>query len=209
MISINLLPEEMRKTKKVKKKSQANLSALPLKKIIIIAVTLVVLFQVSGGLILYKKGNTLKKLEKEIKFFDSDYKVAQTLKAEMNELKGKLSAINDLTSNSILWSEKMFDLSFAMTEGIWLNSLSLSDRKGTKGDQVMVLSATAVSEVKGGEAALIGAFISSLKTKGTFFGDFKDVKLESSLIRQIVDLDVMDFKVLCYFNSGRSYFDPN
>jgi len=127
----------------------------------------------------------------------------------MQLLNGKLSAINELTSKSILWSKKMSDLSAAITEGVWLSELSLHDEKGPKNEQAMLLKGSVFSYTEGEEAAIIGSFINSLKYNKGFFEDFKDIKLESSRMRSIAELEVMDFSIICYFKGGRSYFDKH
>ena len=127
----------------------------------------------------------------------------------MRGLNDKLSAINELTSKSILWSKKMSDLSSAIAEGVWLSELTLHDGKGPKNEQAMLLKGSVVSYPEREEAAVIGSFINSLKSNKGFFEDFKDVKLESSRMRRIAGLEVMDFTIICYFKSGRSYFDKH
>lgn len=207
MIEINLLPDGLRKTQKKKNTQKVNLSDLPLKNIAIAAVAMFVLFQIFASLVLLKKSATLKRLNKEIKKLDLDYAIAQSLKKDQAQLRGKLAAINELTLKSILWSKKLYDLSGATTEGIWLKELSLSEGREDPNQQIMVLKGSAVSQPLGEETALIGNFINSLKSSKGFFDDFTSIKLKSSRIKKLKDLEVMDFTVSCYFKPGRIYFD--
>ncbi len=207
MIEINLLPEELKVEKKKAESQRIDISKIPIKNIIIITTAVFIVSQIVAATTLLIKKNSLKKLNRLIKELEPRYNTALSLKSDIQQLGGKLSAINELTSKSILWSKKMADLSSAITEGIWLSELTLQDKKGPKGQQAMLLKGSAVSYPEGEEAAIIGEFIKSLKSNKGFFEDFEDVKLESSRIRKIKELEVMDFTIICYFKSGRRYFD--
>ena len=206
MIEINLLPEEMRKEQKTEIQ-QIDLSRLPLKNIIIIVIAALVVLQIIAATVLFIKRNSLKQLDRSLKELEPKHKIALSLKSDAQKLSSRLSTINELTSKSTLWSKKMADLSSAITEGIWLGELSLHDKKGPKKQQAMLLKGSAVSQSGGEETAMIGSFINSLKSHKGFFEDFEDIKLESSRMREIKELEVMDFTIICYFKSGRRYFD--
>ncbi|MBN1405507.1 MAG: PilN domain-containing protein, partial [Candidatus Omnitrophica bacterium] len=207
MIEINLLPEELRKVQKKKESIRVDIASLPMRKIITISIVSFVALQLLGIATLVLKNNTLKKLNKELSVLDEKYKEAQALKLGIRQFSSKLSAINELTSKSILWSKKMADLSAALTEGVWLSELILVDGKGSMKQQAMILKGNAVSYPKGEEAAVIANFINSLKTNKDFFEDFSDIKLESSQMKKVADSEVMEFTVICYFKIGRTYFD--
>lgn len=207
MIEINLLPEELRKTQKKKERKSVDVSKIPVKKIATIAIIAFFTLQLLAAMTLILKKGTLKKLNSVLAELEPKYKAAQSLKLGIQQLNGKLSAINELTSKSILWSKKMADLSSAITDGVWLNELLLQDEKGPPKQQSMMLKGSAVSFPKGEEAAVLANFINSLKSSKDFFEDFSDIKLESSQIRKVGDYEVMDFGIICYFKSGRSYFD--
>lgn len=221
MIEINLLPEDLRVRQKNKETKQIDISRIPLKQIVIIAIAIFVVLQILAATTLFLKRNSFKKLDQRLKALEPQYKIAQSLKFDARRLNSRLSAVNELTSKSILWSKKLSDLSSAITDGIWLHELSLKDEEGQKarqampadkqaqpsGRQAMLLKGSAVSYPGGEETALIGSFINSLKSNQDFFEDFEDIKLKSSQMRRIVELEVMDFTIICYFRSGRRYFD--
>lgn len=212
MIEINLLPEEFRKQQK---KSQArqisvsSMSKLPVRRIALITVAAFIGLQLFASMIFFAKKISLKNLDRRLAVLEPKYKVAQTLKLNITQLNNKLAAINELTSKSILWSKKMADLSSAATEGVWLMELSLQDEKEPSKQQALIMKGNAVSYPQGEEAAVIGNFINSLKSNDGFFEDFQDIKLESSQIRKIGELDVMDFTLSCYFKPGRSYYEKS
>lgn len=209
MIEINLLPEELRKQPKKNEFPQISISKLPLRRIAIIAIVAFVVLQLLAATALFFKKNSLKKLNRRIAELETTYKIAKSYKIDMQGLNDKVSAINELTSKSILWSKKMSDLSAAITDGVWLKELSLHDEKGPKNEQAMLLKGSVFSYTEGEEAAMIGSFINSLKSNKGFFEDFSDIRLESSRMRSIAELEVMDFTIICYFKGGRSYFDKH
>ncbi|MFH0731899.1 MAG: hypothetical protein V2A72_03130 [Candidatus Omnitrophota bacterium] len=207
MIEINLLPEELRKNKKPKKEVLNLKSAnLPWKAIAITIAVVFIASQLLAAQILFFKKGTLKKTELLIKDTEPKYKMAQSLKSEIKQLNSKLSAVNELTSKSILWSKKMSDLSSAVIEGVWLKELSLQQKKGVKTQEVLLLIGSVASRSPGEEAAIIANFINSLRSNGGFYDDFIDIKLESSQMTKIGVLDVMNFKIVCYFKEGRGSF---
>lgn len=207
MIEINLLPEELKKQQAKKEPRQIKVSELPIKLIIAVSITVFIFIQILSAMVFVIKSNSLNGLNKRFGQLESDYKVAQALKLQMRQLNNKLTAINELTSKSIMWSKKMYDLSKATSDGVWLSELKLLAEKGAKKQQAMLLEGSVVSHPRGEEAALIGAFINSLKSNKDFFDDFEEIKLESSQMRKIAGLDVMDFKIICFFKKGKIYFD--
>ena len=209
MIEINLLPDELKKQHRKKEPMEIDVSRIPWRLIGIICVVALIALQALGGLLLAVKTNSLKGLDIKLQELDPNYKVAQSLKLEMRQLNSKLSAINELTSKSIIWSKKMSDLSQVVTEGIWLNELALLTSQGPKNEQTMLLTGSAISYPEGEEAAILANFINSLKSHLGFFESFQDIQLDSSQMRKIGTVDVMDFKIICFFNKGRSYFDKS
>ena len=210
MIKINLLPEELRKEEKKVNTHQISLSKIPLKRVAIIASALFLLLHALGATTLLLKKNSLEKLNIHIKELEPKYDIAQALKLNVRQMNGKLTAIHELASESILWSKKMSDLNLATTDGVWLSELSLQNKGGSNirgtrvaGKRVMVLKGSAASQSEGGEAAIIGNFINSLRSHKGFFSDFEDIKLESSKMRQLGEAGVMDFSIICYFNSKK------
>ena len=112
MIKINLLPEELRRQRvtdkggrpaayKITAENQAKI-----KLIAVVAVLLYVFLHILAAGTLFLKKNSLNRLSQRLTDLEPKYMSAQSLKSDMLRLKGRLSAINELTSKSILWSKE-------------------------------------------------------------------------------------------------------
>jgi hypothetical protein len=77
----------------------------------------------------------------------------------------------------------------------------------TVGKQILILKGSAVSPTSEEETALVGKFIESLRNNKDFYGDFEDIKLSSIQRKKTGSMEVMDFTIICYFKSGRRYFE--
>jgi len=226
MIEVNLLPSDL---KTVRKKSKSAIK-IKLPKIaptpLIIGIISFLLFcQVAFGLLAFTQRRRLLKVSKELTNTSSQGQIAVALKTEVDELSSKFSVIETLTSGSMVWSEKMSDLSKSMIDGVWLTSLylqlqtpegmaaantpSISYGKSAVASpsQVLILKGSAVSSSSGEETAIVGKFIESLRKNKDFFKDFSDIKLSSIESRKLGEVDVMDFTIVCYFKPDRSYFE--
>ena len=228
MIELNLLPKNLCLEQKKSKKTAFNIRLpkinIPPMHIIISVIGIIFISQAILGII----GLTQKKrkvaLSAELALIASQEKVATTLKEEVDVLLRKLSIIDSLTQGSLLWSEKLYDVSMALIDGVWLRSLSL----GTEALQVpravynapgqatpavqmprqfLVLKGSAVSSSSGDETAIVGKFIDSLKNNESFFEDFDDIKLSSIQRKKKGEIELMEFTLVCYFKQGRSYFE--
>ena len=222
MIEFNLLPGDFKVVHKSRSSVKIKLPKIAPVPFIIGIISVILIAQVILGLVAVIQRNRLTNINKEIVKIAPQEEAALGLKKEAGELSGRLSVIETLTSGSIIWSKKLSDLSDAMIDGVWLTSLSLNievpQQRAAPAygqnapaqplpQQTMVLKGSAVSSSPGEETAIVGKFIDSLKNNKGFFEDFEDIKLSSIQRRKVGDIEVMDFTILCYFKSGRSYFE--
>jgi Tfp pilus assembly protein PilN len=227
MIELNLLPKDLKVVPK-KKKTTTNITLPKVAPVplIISAISIILVSQLILGLFSVAQTNKLAKLSKEINQLSPQEAIAAALKKEVDELDRKFSVIDSLTSSSLIWSKKLYDLSSTLTEGVWLTSLYLTTEAsepqgGTPASQttaytppqqmpprqVLVLQGSAVSQSPGEEAAVVGKFMESLRNSKDFFADFEDIKLSSIQRKKLGAIEVMDFTVVCYFKKGRNYFE--
>jgi len=223
MIELNLMPKDMRVSENKKKKPSfdfkvPNMSPTP---IIIGVISVIILSQIIMGFISLVQKRQLLSVSKVISALSSQQGVAAALKKEVDELSSKSTLIEGLTQGSLVWSKKLYDLSKAMIDGIWLNSLSLNveipasaqpynatgTAQGPKYKQTLVLTGLAISSGQAEETAIVGEFINSLKKNDDFFRDFDDIKLASIQRESYGSTDVMNFTIICYFKPDRSYFE--
>lgn len=215
MIELNLLPENLKGAHK-KRKMAIRLKVPKLFPAPVI-ITVISILLVSQGLIAFlatTQRNRLLKLRADFNEIAPQEKVAAVLKKEVDELKNRLFMIDSLTSGSLIWSKKLYDLSGAMIDGVWLTSLNLKaaaadgkDPKKSASKQALFLAGSAVSPTAGGETAIIGKFIESLRSHKGFFSDFDDIKVSTIQRKKMGEMEVMDFTIICYFKQGRRYFE--
>ena len=234
MIELNLLPEKLRLAHKEKKPIKFDLPQTSLKSLSLAIISVVILIHIILGLFSFAKKNQMVRLKERLKEIAPKESTFKELKSQSDELSKKFQAIDSLTSGSLLWSKKMHDLSEAMIDGVWLTSIYLNTETSKKKAparintdtqkkpgsaarvtpaeetiirQALVFRGSAVSSIPGEETAIVGKFIESLRKHKAFFDDFDEIKLSSSLTKELGDVEVMDFALVCYFKQGRSYFE--
>lgn len=192
MIEINLLPEEIRRQKKIYFKFDlADIARVKFLAggIFAGAMALLVIIPALGANI--RKHQILALLEKEKNIMPQKTSV-EAINSEIAVLKVKLNALDDITKRRFLWSRKLNELSDLVLPGIWFN------RIGAELDNNLTIEGSVIS--KNEEAmASVGKFIKNIKDAKLFFGDFSDIKLESVQRKNIDKKDVVEFKIVLYF----------
>ncbi|MFH1645656.1 MAG: hypothetical protein ABIB11_04465 [Candidatus Omnitrophota bacterium] len=231
MIKLNLLPKEL-KTLQTRKSGIDIYSIVKNANIIPIVVAVFLFLVFAHGFLAWfvisqKAG--LRKLQLECELLVPGQKKAQALKTKVLALDEKVTVIEDLSEGGVFWPKKLYDLSSAMVDGVWLDLLYLklqTDREEepvtaavTPGAapvaaqikivmrQILVLEGRAVSSNDIDETAVVGRFIKSLKEHKDFFNDFEDIKLFSVERETVGDIEVMNFVINCYFKKENKYFE--
>jgi len=232
MIEINLLPEDLKGLQKKKKSTKVDIKMpeIPLMPVLIASVSIFIFVHLCIGLLFVVKKNQLGSLTKKHEVILPEERKALVLKDEFDNLNEKFTIIDSLTKSTFAWSRKLHDLSEAMTDGVWLTSLSLKvpveksktisvrpntqrgllDIEGgeeTSDKQVLVLEGSAASSIPGQETAIVAKFIKSLKASTGFFSDFEDIKITTIERKKLGAAEVMDFTIMCYFKPGENYFE--
>lgn len=190
MIEINLLPAKYRK-RQIQLPDLGRLKTVPL---VIGTMSFLVGLYLILTAISVVKSNTLNRLNDEWQFISVQQQMAAKLKKKMKQFEKKADLIDSLVAERLLWSKKLNQLSDLMTDGIWLESLSLGERKGK---QILILKGDVVSRKKE-ETALIGEFMQELRQDKEFFSDFKEIELESIKRRYIGETEVMQFNLVLF-----------
>lgn len=184
MIEINLLPPEFKVTRKAKKisldlKPDKFLLFIPvlLGLIILAHIFLVIKITAQAGKQRELK-NKLLKLEPQRKIMDDFNQAHATLSQDVQ-------AIQQMTGQRVLWSQKLNRLSMDLPSGIWFRDLAVTPKD-------FLLYASAVSLNKE-EMNIITKLIDSLKTDPAFIRDFNSLELNSVQRRVIGGWDVIDF----------------
>ena len=218
MITINLLPEEL------KRKREFNTYSLMLLGVgigillIVLVVSLVLSLQVKVQAARYNR------LEAEWEIIKKEEKEVLGLENLRVELDTKRKAIMDLAQSRLLWSRKLYQLSRQVLPSIWLTELSISvqtekvkvsvkpdprkkKRKKTaqtvawvkKKFRTMILEGVVISLAGEEMIDSIGKFMTSLQNDEDFFKDFLDIELIFTQRKIIQKQEVMAFELACRF----------
>ncbi len=145
MIEINLLPEELRKKKKVQRFKPADLSSVDLSNFNLKSIRTLVkeipalrwaLISVGAliafHMLLFTTGIYAKirvhSLAKKYDVMLPQKKEADDLRAQSESITRKVTAINGLMVKRFSWARKLSDLSDSMAPGVWLSELSLESK---------------------------------------------------------------------------------
>lgn len=145
MVEINLLPEELRKKKKVQRFKTIDLSNVDLSKFnlrnirtlakdvpavrwCLISIGALIVFHI----LLFTVGIYAKvrfhSLNKKYIAILPEKKDADSLRERSESIDRKVKAINDLMIKRFIWAKKLNALSDSMVSGVWLNELSYDSK---------------------------------------------------------------------------------
>jgi len=190
MIEINLLAEELKVKLKKKARSAQSKQILFFIPLIFGLLVVIHLYLLSVTL---TKGVQLAALNNKWQKLQPQRKILEDFKKEFEGAGKDASALQKLTSQRIIWAEKLNKLSLDLPAGIWFKEITVT-RKDFN------LKASVVSLQKD-EMNLINRFIENLKKDATFFNAFKTLELTSVQVRAVGGYDVTDFGLLGTFKS--------
>lgn len=224
MLEINLLPEELKKSRRAAPKidiKNVNLEKLPLFNIVLIAAGIFVAVQIAVFGLGILGDAALRSIDKKYKDILPAKTAADKLSAQASVMSNKVKAIDELMVKRFSWAKKLGSLNDAMTPGIWLTQLDYDEKlvekpragsaqkgKDAQGkpamekvlERYLVISGAASSMGEEG-TALIGRFIKSLKENPSFYSDFGDIELGNIKREQVAGQEVMNFKITCLFKT--------
>ena len=184
MIEINLIPQDLKKTKDKK----FNLKSLPpqyLLYLILLIFGILICLHIYLIAITTLKNVQLRLLANKWDNLGPQRKILDDYKKEHEIFSADAKVIQQLSSQRINWSKKLNKLSLNLPAGIWLNELSLNQKNFS-------LKGSALSLQKE-ELTLINKFMDNLKNDAGFFKDFTSIELSSVQRRVIAGYDVVDF----------------
>lgn len=187
MIEINLLPPDLKITQKKK-------SAIPAAggrdmKVFLYIVPVIFIFLIGihfyFSAVSFSKSGRLNALNNKLKSLEAQKKELEVFNKEFDNLSEEAKAIQQLTDQRLIFSEKLNQLSLNLPSGIWFNELAFKDK-------VFSLEGSALSFRKE-EIGLIKDFVESLKKDKAFFKDFYNIELRLAQRRPLGAYDVVDF----------------
>lgn len=191
MIEINLLPEELRKQKKLDLKLDLEM----VDKIKFLAggvfagiLILLILLLVIGSAVRKKQIVNLMMKEQAIAPKKAQ---AEEANKDILFLMAKMAELDEITKRKFLWSKKLNELSDLVLPGIWLTRI-YTDPEGR-----FMIEGSVISK-KEEAMATVGKFMKDIRESQAFFRDFSNIKLESVQRKGTSDRDVVDFKIALY-----------
>ncbi len=195
MIEINLVPEHLRKKRRVQSASATAGSSprtgLPIGVIVgiigfftgILIVGLII-FQVFLAVQISKRNN----LKSQLAGMEQERNNVEKIIKEMKELKDRLKTLEKVIGTStVLWAEKLNDVSDNLPRGVWLTKVGLEGN-------FFVVEGSAVSKMKT-EIADVHALTGKLKSSKSFMASLKNLDLDMIKARTVGTLSVADFKI--------------
>ena len=193
LVEINLLPEEMRKKKGSRFKLDIEMGKVKILAGAGVAGVLIflIVFLLIGTSIRRRQVLNLSLKEQNL---ESQKSEAERISSELSILKAKLNILDQITEREFLWAEKMDKLADILLPGIWFT------RVYTDSGGKFIIEGSVISK-KEEAMASVGKFMKNIREQQSFFGNFKDIKLESVQRKSTEEKDVVDFRIVLYFKS--------
>ncbi len=199
MIEINLLPEEIKNSKKKYFKldlENLEFSKLNIKDIKVFAgglfvgslIFFVLFFSLSSCV---RKKQTSGWLLRE-KAIATQKREAESIEKEISNLTTKLFTLAGIINRQYLWSQKLGELSDLILPGMWFTSFATDSNKR------FIIEGSVISKQE--EAmATVGKFMKAIQDKQSFYKDFSKIQLESVEKQEKEKSGTVDFKIVLYF----------
>ena len=193
MISINLLPEQMRKKESV----WPAFSNLPIRKTLILGFSLLMGLQILAMLFVVVQRLELAHVKQEALVIKEKNRELFARKAEWAQMQKRDQVLKALMHRKFYWTLVLDALTQSMTKGVWLKGLSLTEDKRSLKLEGSVLA-------QGQETATVGKFIKELKEQPQLSALLGELQLSSMNQRKINERDVYDFVLAGFFKEDKT-----
>ncbi len=192
MIEINLLPEELRVKVKAKNSELAmvkssmgfNQDQLFIYAIPVLLGIFILIHLYFATVAIFKNGQLISLNRKWVQM-EPQKKIFDEFNKEFFAASADAGITQTLTSQRVIWAQKLNKLSFNLPAGIWFNDISINSKNITIQGSVISL--------KNEEVSLIHKLLDNLKTDAEFSKDFSGFQLSNVQKRHIEGYDVADF----------------
>ncbi len=217
MITINLLPQELRR----KEAPKIVMPEIPIKKTLIIAAIVFfgcqALFTLAAGFVALRTTATTAAMRSLLEKNQD----LQQIKSKSEKMQAQIKELKAVTSRNFSWAALLSALSNSVTKGVWLRSLLVEEQEVAAPPpqtpakpgpakappppaRVRVLKLEGSVIASGQETAYIGKFLQSLKQNEMLAGLFDSIELSSMNQRRVKEFDVFDFMILCKFKKDKA-----
>ena len=215
MITINLLPTELRKARKGLDFKLPGMEIFITGGIILVVV-MVLIYLISFSSAKFM-GWTHNKLVAEYSKLEPIMREAEKLESAKKSINKKISLLKKLMHSRIIWAKRLNQLSDILPRQTWLTKMAVEKRtemvsaapktkadpgigkKVKKSYNVFILEGMALSRENEDMTRRIGDLIKKVREDSIFSSDFSSVNLVSTCRVNVADVDIMSFKVGCRF----------
>jgi len=223
MITINLLPTELRKARKGLDLKLPEMEIFITGGIILVVV-MVIVYLISFSSAKFM-GWTHNKLVAEYSKLEPIMREAEKLENAKKSIDKKIALLGGLIHSRIIWAKRLNQLSDILPTQTWLIKMAVEKRtemvsvtpdghgkagiskkaspgagkKVKKSYNVFILEGMALSRENEDMTRRIGDLIKKVREDSIFSSDFSSVSLVSTCRVSVADVDIMSFKIGCRF----------
>jgi len=213
MIEINLLPQELRRKKRV----QFKVPEIPVLPIVAVVAVALVGIHIMLSLLLGFNNSRLKAWNARWDGMGPEKEKTERVTKKIASLKGKVIAVRKIAKPEVDWAEILTGLNQAVTPHIWLSSFDMDISKGSGKKQVsrkkskskkkktkeiiipvLYLTGFALGESEDATSSA-AKFITSLERTDKFSKYFDKIELKSMKSQKVLKESVMGFELDCKF----------
>lgn len=190
MININLVPQHLRKRRKLSILPVAFLN-LPREAVVgLIGGLFVILFVVHIILqfVIFVKLFQYGKYQRQWNRVRPDKMKVDLVVKKMQSLQSKIDSIKNITTDKrIVYSTKLNAISDSLPRGVWLQKIRLDE-------DTLFIEGSAVSKIED-EMISVGNFAANLKKHENFMMNLANIELGSIQRRKIQSIEIADFSI--------------
>ena len=190
MIDINLVPQHLRKRRKIPFLKASSI-AIPQEAMLGLAWGLLAILFVTHVLlqfVIFSKLFQHQNLSREWQKILPEKKIVDGVLSELKALQSKINSVEKVaTGKRIFWAEKLNSISDVIPRGVWLNKISLDQK-------ILLIDGSAVSRMKE-EMSSVGNFASNLKNQKNFMRGLGNIEVGAIQKRKIQSVELADFLI--------------
>lgn len=153
----------------------------------------------------------IQNINKKLNFLVEANRQVIAQKSEISLATETLNELNQISQRSFYWANLISDMVNSVTQGVWLNRVTIENgqkfaldaKPDASSEAVKLLKIEGVSVGAGQESEYVADFVKQMREKETIREVFEDVQLTSIQQRKIKNTDVYDFRVMCVFRKDK------
>jgi len=189
MITINLLPENLKQ-----EKSQLKLEKIPFLPIIFLVIFIVLVIHILLGVVgIYKRVQTIS-LNKQWQQSQPKLKEIEKIKEDLRKKNQQLAVLENIVNRNFYWGNLLSKINKAVPEGLWLTRLNIQK------DSFVIEGS--IFNFGLDEIALLNTFFNDLKEDDLFKSNLENFDIASVRRRKIKNYEIIDFLLSADIKGG-------